>query len=457
MARPTYYLPVLFYFLSIPAWAQVRIELNDHKTQIVGKTASYSEQLIYVQTKEGKTDSIPTEKVSRIFFGDTLQVLVLPHAARGKKQLLSQGRFLEALQLSDYPTLFQAYTHYYDLQFTATQAGLRLNSQSLLKVAPLVKAFKSRPDIHFTITVHTDSAGKAVANQLLSERRAKAMSLELIRNGISPNHFTVLAKGESQPFGQLPSLSRRVAVQVSKVAKVNVLYAQTYSPPPIAMAALPKARENMPPPTQTTPDVAPTKKSSTRYWALTIGGEAAQILASQSPQWADGTVGPGFRLGFGGSIQVSRRFGRWVGVLVEPGYRQWESGRIYKQDGVFNYDESIKLKRIQIMIGTKIYPIKKNFYLMPSGTISGFQLITNFSEKHPVSVVTDRQQGLYAGFGGELGYEFGSKKFFGEVSVQYGNMKPVGQPIVWYFNLNEPMHTVSIRLAIGFKTFKPIL
>lgn len=190
------------------ALAQTRIEVKD-KAPLAAKVVSYNEQLVHFQTLTGRLDSIPTEQVSRIAYGDSLQVLVFPELMRGKRQLLTQTQFLEAMQFNDYATLFHAYANLYDVQFVATKSGLLLTPESRQKLVPYVRMLKIKQDIHLSIAVHADSVGKAPTNQLLTEHRAKALSAELFRNGIAASRFTMLAKGESEPFLIRPSLSQR--------------------------------------------------------------------------------------------------------------------------------------------------------------------------------------------------------------------------------------------------------
>ncbi len=130
------------------ALAQTRIEIKD-KATIAAKVVSYNEQLIHFQTLTGTLDSIPTEQVSAIGYGDSLRVLVFPESMKGKRQLLTQTQFLEAMQASNYATLFHGYTHLYDVQFSATKSGLLLTRKPSGKIGLMFDAQNEAGDTSY--------------------------------------------------------------------------------------------------------------------------------------------------------------------------------------------------------------------------------------------------------------------------------------------------------------------
>lgn len=75
---------------------------------------------------------------------------------------------------------------------------------------------------------HTDSSGSAAYNQNLSEKRAKDVLNELVRQGIDSNVISSEGRGESQPFidrgdGVKEQLNRRteVLINLSEVGRIN--------------------------------------------------------------------------------------------------------------------------------------------------------------------------------------------------------------------------------------------
>lgn len=60
--------------------------------------------------------------------------------------------------------------------------------------------FQKHPKAHATIEGHTDSTASAQYNQGLSERRAMAVYMYLVRKGISPNRLTFVGYGLTRPI-----------------------------------------------------------------------------------------------------------------------------------------------------------------------------------------------------------------------------------------------------------------
>ena len=67
------------------------------------------------------------------------------------------------------------------------------------KVADAAKTLKDNPTIHVEVGGHTDSIGSDAYNQSLSERRAKTVADELVKDGISASRLTVRGYGERKP------------------------------------------------------------------------------------------------------------------------------------------------------------------------------------------------------------------------------------------------------------------
>jgi OmpA-OmpF porin, OOP family len=99
------------------------------------------------------------------------------------------------------------------VQFELGKATLKTESFTILKqISTILGRY---PDYNIAIAGHTDNSGSAVANQELSEKRAKACYEYLITQGIDVNRLSYAGYGESRPVadnatpnGQ--SLNRRV-------------------------------------------------------------------------------------------------------------------------------------------------------------------------------------------------------------------------------------------------------
>ncbi|MBK9257996.1 MAG: OmpA family protein [Saprospiraceae bacterium] len=84
------------------------------------------------------------------------------------------------------------------VQFQLGSAVLKPESNAVLRqIADIMRRYK---DFSMTISGHTDNTGSSPANQLLSEKRAKACYDFLIKEGISSSRMSFAGYGESRPI-----------------------------------------------------------------------------------------------------------------------------------------------------------------------------------------------------------------------------------------------------------------
>jgi OmpA-OmpF porin, OOP family len=99
------------------------------------------------------------------------------------------------------------------VQFETGKATLKAESFTILKqIGDILKRY---PDYNLSISGHTDNTGSAVANQDLSEKRAKACYDYLITQKVDPSRLSHAGYGESRPISDNTSengrtLNRRV-------------------------------------------------------------------------------------------------------------------------------------------------------------------------------------------------------------------------------------------------------
>ncbi|HEU4716287.1 MAG TPA: OmpA family protein, partial [Bacteroidia bacterium] len=74
----------------------------------------------------------------------------------------------------------------------------------------ILAAMKSQPEMKVEIDGHTDSDGDPLANQKLSEDRAKAVADFFIENGIDPSRISWKGFGSTRPVSDDKSRNRRV-------------------------------------------------------------------------------------------------------------------------------------------------------------------------------------------------------------------------------------------------------
>jgi len=83
------------------------------------------------------------------------------------------------------------------ITFVSGQATL---AQGTAVLDELAQALKDAPTLRIRVEGHTDSDGEPDANQVLSERRARAIRIELIRRGADGDHIEAVGYGASQPI-----------------------------------------------------------------------------------------------------------------------------------------------------------------------------------------------------------------------------------------------------------------
>jgi outer membrane protein OmpA-like peptidoglycan-associated protein len=97
-------------------------------------------------------------------------------------------------------------------------ASARLSGGDLSVVAQAASVFKAGAT-SVVVTGHTDTVGKASANQALSERRAAAVARALVHAGVPSSAISKAAVGESQ----LPvSTGNNVSEQSNRVVVIDI-------------------------------------------------------------------------------------------------------------------------------------------------------------------------------------------------------------------------------------------
>jgi outer membrane protein OmpA-like peptidoglycan-associated protein len=105
------------------------------------------------------------------------------------------------------------------IQFNTGTATLTADAKKDIKEGALLLNSNDFKMLKIEIRGHTDNTGKAEANQLLSEKRAKAVLEELAKNGVSRDRMTAMGFGQTQPVAdnntkEGRALNRRVAFDV---------------------------------------------------------------------------------------------------------------------------------------------------------------------------------------------------------------------------------------------------
>jgi outer membrane protein OmpA-like peptidoglycan-associated protein len=105
-----------------------------------------------------------------------------------------------------------------DVLFEVGQAELRASAFD--NIGRLAQFLRDNPDRKVIVEGYTDSTGSAAFNQTLSQRRANAVMVQLVRAGVAPERIVAQGLGMSYPVASNASHSgraqnRRVEVTIS--------------------------------------------------------------------------------------------------------------------------------------------------------------------------------------------------------------------------------------------------
>ena len=82
--------------------------------------------------------------------------------------------------------------------FDWNSAVLTTEAQNIVRTA--AASAKQTGITRIQLTGHADRSGPDAYNVRLSQRRADAVKAELVKNGVSANEISTIAKGESEPL-----------------------------------------------------------------------------------------------------------------------------------------------------------------------------------------------------------------------------------------------------------------
>ncbi len=94
-----------------------------------------------------------------------------------------------------------------DILFTSGSAELK--SDAMQNVDQVSSILKKYPENRITVVGHTDNTGKKQSNALLSEQRAQAVKVQMVRQGVPENSISAVGMGDSQPVAPNNSVTGR--------------------------------------------------------------------------------------------------------------------------------------------------------------------------------------------------------------------------------------------------------
>ncbi|WP_349568749.1 OmpA family protein [Azotobacter salinestris] len=199
------------------------------ETQDAAKQLKQAEDAYQSGASEGKVDQLSYLTQRRVEFAE--QTILLRNAERELQQASSQ-RAEARLQARD----AQIRQLQQELQAKQTERGTlvtfgdvlfdynraELKPGGMRNVQKLADFLKANPQRQVIVEGYTDSTGSDAYNQALSERRAEAVRIALIKLGVDPRRIAVQGYGKNYPVASNATpagraMNRRVEVTISDV------------------------------------------------------------------------------------------------------------------------------------------------------------------------------------------------------------------------------------------------
>lgn len=431
------------------SFAQSQLITKDN-TSVPCRVMSVSSQLIrYMNQFNDQPDSIATEMVKEIRYGDTLRVLVVPMAEQGVVHPILSADFATALQQEDFVKLLHSRIMLPNLTFVENKAktAFTLTTTSKNRLTTWLAPLKGNATLSAKLTVHTDSAGRSVVNQSISDRQATAVRAYLAASGFPAARFEVSGLGETQPISAKPELNRRIELQCTNIKGIQLLYSETYIPPKKPEPVVAKTETTV---LNTEQYITPKNQYSAPKKIKPIGiviyGEALYTLESLSKTWVNADEGIGILQGFGGGLLATYYVSPNFGLTFQGGYSQWQVQRRYmteEKEVIYTNDQ--KLQRIGAQIGVRLYAFQ-TAYLQAMGGGHMLTLNVQNSDLHPDGTEKTKTQAFQPTAGAALGFEIGKGALI-DVAAQYQlsfNKDFAGA--------TDLLHYVGLRVGVGFRS-----
>jgi outer membrane protein OmpA-like peptidoglycan-associated protein len=107
------------------------------------------------------------------------------------------------------------------IQFVTGSSTLTAASKTMIKEGAKLLNSEQFKSLKVEVRGHTDNVGKPASNQILSEKRAKAVMNELVKNGVAADRITAKGYGDTMPIADNKTAAgraqnRRVAFDVKQ-------------------------------------------------------------------------------------------------------------------------------------------------------------------------------------------------------------------------------------------------
>lgn len=177
-------------------------ERVDHLAYLTKRRVEFAEQTIILRNAEQELQRAPARRAEARLQSREAQIRQLQEELQAKQT--ERGTLVT----------------FGDVLFDYNRAELKPGG--LRNVQKLADFLKTSPQRHVMVEGYTDSTGSDTYNQSLSERRAEAVRIALIKMGVDPRRIAMQGYGEQYPVASNATpagraMNRRVEVTISDV------------------------------------------------------------------------------------------------------------------------------------------------------------------------------------------------------------------------------------------------
>ncbi len=189
---------------------------------------------------------------------------------------------------------------------------------------------------------------------------------------------------------------------------------------------------------------------------VSIGPEVSFFPAflNKDNLWISDTVGFGMAQNVGASLRIDYRIVRPVAISFSVGYAGWELARNFSREQKPVGTETVKLTRIPVQVGLKIYPTSGGLYLLPEAGVTLLQSSLTAEAGTP-DTQSESVNKMVVNYGAGFGYEIRKGAILLDLGLRYTLTSVSG--LTYAINsttIDESVHSFSVRLGIGFGAMK---
>ncbi len=216
MKKQYRYLPLAIFGLALTACTSPKMDTADLKAEIdASRAGHYGQAMLHEELSEEALEDANTilEHMEKDYYWNINEKQKALDAARTAKH----HRIESEKEMCQWLTEVHAGNHHKVEAIQETVAYFKTGSAipfqiKNVSIERIGRWLESHPDATASITASTDTVGKPASNQVLSEKRANAVSQRLVEKGARPSQLTIKAIGEAAGPDNTPNQENRVAI-----------------------------------------------------------------------------------------------------------------------------------------------------------------------------------------------------------------------------------------------------